>query len=109
MTIAARWSLDELSPAQASALPPLPGPTPTDFYDLGDALKAAADPTSDMLRLEVKENGRIVLELPRAEVGQGITTTMAMLVAEEMGARLSDVDVTLSDARPDLRFNQLTG
>ncbi|MGH3929999.1 MAG: molybdopterin cofactor-binding domain-containing protein, partial [Pseudonocardiaceae bacterium] len=84
-------------------------PTPTDFYDLGDALKAAADPTSDMLRLEVKENGRIVLELPRAEVGQGITTAMAMLVAEEMGARLSDVDVTLSDARPDLRFNQLTG
>ncbi|MGH3939983.1 MAG: molybdopterin cofactor-binding domain-containing protein [Pseudonocardiaceae bacterium] len=109
MTLAARWGLDELSPAQASALPPLPGPTLSDFYDLGDALKAAADPTSDMLRLEVKENGRIVLELPRAEVGQGITTAMAMLVAEEMGARLSDVDVVLSDARPDLLFNQLTG
>ncbi|MGQ0773666.1 MAG: molybdopterin cofactor-binding domain-containing protein [Pseudonocardiales bacterium] len=108
MTIAARWGPDELSPAQANALP-LPGPTPTDFYDLGDALKAAADPTSDMLRLEVKENGRIVLELPRAEVGQGITTAMAMLVAEEMGAKLSDVDVVLSDARPELMFNQLTG
>ncbi|MGH3799444.1 MAG: molybdopterin cofactor-binding domain-containing protein [Pseudonocardiaceae bacterium] len=109
LTIAARWGLDELSPAQANALPPLPGPTPSDFYDFGDALKAAADPTSDMLRLEVKENGRIVLELPRAEVGQGITTAMAMLVAEEMGATLSDVDVVLSDARPELMFNQLTG
>lgn len=109
LTIAARWGLDELSPAQANALPPLPGPTPSDFYDLGDALKAAADPTSDMLRLEVKDNGRIVLELPRAEVGQGITTAMAMLVAEEMGAKLSDVDVVLADARPELRFNQLTG
>ncbi|MGH3939836.1 MAG: molybdopterin cofactor-binding domain-containing protein, partial [Pseudonocardiaceae bacterium] len=106
MTIAARWGLDGLSPAQADALP---GPTPSDFYDLGDALKAAADPTSDMLRLEVQENGRIVLELPRAEVGQGITTAMAMLVAEEIGAELSDVDVVLADARPELRFNQLTG
>ncbi|MGH3923361.1 MAG: molybdopterin cofactor-binding domain-containing protein, partial [Pseudonocardiaceae bacterium] len=109
LTIAARWGLDELSPAHAHALPPLPGPTPSDFYDLGDALKAAADPTSDMLRLEVKENGRIVLELPRAEVGQGITTAMAMLVAEEMGAKLADVDVVLADARPELVFNQLTG
>ncbi|MGQ0717809.1 MAG: molybdopterin cofactor-binding domain-containing protein [Pseudonocardiales bacterium] len=109
LTIAARWGLDELSPAQANALPPLPGPTPSDFYDIGDALKAATDPTSDLLRLEVKENGRIVLELPRAEVGQGITTAMAMLVAEEMGARLSDVDVVLSDARPELMFNQITG
>ncbi len=109
LTIAARWGLDELNPAPAHASPPLPGPTPSDFYDLGDALKAAADLTSDMLRLEVKENGRIVLELPRAEVGQGITTAMAMLVAEEMGATLSDVDVVLSDARPELMFNQLTG
>jgi len=109
LTIAARWGLDELSAAQANAVPPLPGPTPSDFYDLGDALKAAADPTSDMLRLEVRENGRIVLELPRAEVGQGITTAMAMLVAEEIGAKLSDVDVVLADARPELLFNQLTG
>ena len=108
LTIAARWGSDELSPAQASALPP-PGPTPSDFYDVGDALKAAAAPTSDLLRLEVKENGRIVLELPRAEVGQGIMTAMAMLVAEEMGAKLSDVDVVLSDARPELMFNQITG
>ncbi|MGH3988426.1 MAG: molybdopterin cofactor-binding domain-containing protein, partial [Pseudonocardiaceae bacterium] len=72
-------------------------------------MKAATDPTSDLLRLEVKENGRIVLELPRAEVGQGLTTAMAMLVAEEMGAKLSDVDVVLSDARPELLFNQITG
>ncbi|HKR48732.1 MAG TPA: molybdopterin cofactor-binding domain-containing protein [Pseudonocardiaceae bacterium] len=109
LTIAARWGADELSPAQANALPQLPSPTVPDFYDLGDALKAAADPTSDLLRLEVTGNGRIVLELPRAEIGQGITTTMAMLVAEEMGAELSDVDVVISDARPELLFNQLTG
>ncbi|MGH3874065.1 MAG: molybdopterin cofactor-binding domain-containing protein [Pseudonocardiaceae bacterium] len=106
LTIAARWGLAESGPAQASTLP---SPTLTDFYDLGDALKAATDPTSDLLRLEVKENNHIVLELPRAEVGQGLTTAMAMLVAEEMGARLSDVDVVLSDARPELLFNQITG
>jgi isoquinoline 1-oxidoreductase beta subunit len=111
LTIAGRWALDELSPAQAEALslPPLPTPTLSDYYDLGDALKAAADPTSDLLRLEVKDNGRILLELPRVESGQGIATTMAMLVAEEMGAKLSDVDVVLAEARPELMFNQLTG
>jgi isoquinoline 1-oxidoreductase beta subunit len=109
LTIAARWGLDEFSPAQANAVPPLPSPEPMDFYDVGDALKVAIGLTSDLLRLEVKENGRIVLELPRAEVGQGITTAMAMLVAEEMGAKLSDVDVVLSDARPELMFNQTTG
>ena len=109
LTIAARWGLDELSPAQASAVPPLPGPTLSDFYDVGDALNAAVAPTSDLLRLEVTESGRIVLELPRAEVGQGITTAVGMLVAEEMSVPLSDVDVVLSDARPELVFNQVTG
>lgn len=32
-----------------------------------------------------------------------------MLVADELDARLGDVDVPLSDGRPDLLFNQLTG
>ncbi|MFI6156289.1 molybdopterin cofactor-binding domain-containing protein [Kitasatospora sp. NPDC051170] len=66
-------------------------------------------PTSHLLVLEVTAAGRAVLHLPRLEVGQGLTTAMAMLVAEELDARLTDVDVPLSDGRPELLFNQLTG
>ncbi|MER8184540.1 molybdopterin cofactor-binding domain-containing protein [Kitasatospora sp. NPDC094015] len=88
----------------AEALPGVP-----DVLDLGEALILAGLPTAHLLVLEVTEAGRVVLELPRAEVGQGLTTAIAMLVAEELDARLGDVDVPLSKARPELLFNQLTG
>ncbi|WP_233289104.1 molybdopterin cofactor-binding domain-containing protein [Kitasatospora sp. MBT63] len=91
-------------PDQAAALPGVP-----DVLDLGEALILAGLPTAHLLVLEVTEAGRVVLELPRAEVGQGLTTAIAMLVADELDARLADVDVPLSKARPELLFNQLTG
>ncbi|MFF1874962.1 molybdopterin cofactor-binding domain-containing protein [Streptomyces sp. CB03911] len=94
-------------PPAAGVLPGLPGVP--DVVDLGDALILAGLPTAHLLVLEVTAAGRVVLHLPRAEVGQGLTTAVAMLVAEELDARLDDVDVPLSDARPDLLFNQLTG
>src|SRR5207342_3560877 len=47
--------------------------------------------------------------LPRAEVGQGITTALGMVVADEIDARLVDVDVPLEDARQDLGTAQSTG
>ena len=77
--------------------------------DLGDLLILAGAPTSDMLVLSVDEEGIAHFRLPRAEVGQGITTAVAQIVAEELDARLDDVDVVLEDARPELLFNQLTG
>ncbi|MFF8093595.1 molybdopterin cofactor-binding domain-containing protein [Streptomyces sp. NPDC016675] len=39
----------------------------------------------------------------------GITTSTAMLIAEEPGVPLAQVRITLADARPELLFNQLTG
>ncbi|QFU85565.1 xanthine dehydrogenase family protein molybdopterin-binding subunit [Amycolatopsis sp. YIM 10] len=104
LTIAADVAIDQQAEAQ---LPSLPGPA--DIVDLGDVLILAGTPTSHMLVLEVAEDGRIRLQLPRAEVGQGITTAVAMLVAEELGVPLSQVEVPLSDARSELLFNQLTG
>jgi isoquinoline 1-oxidoreductase beta subunit len=79
------------------------------IVDFTDALTLAALPTRHLLVLEVTAAGRVVAHLPRAEVGQGITTAVAQIVAEESGARLDDVDVLLDDARPELLFNQLTG
>ncbi|MFJ2579304.1 molybdopterin cofactor-binding domain-containing protein [Kitasatospora aureofaciens] len=127
LTVAARLGLDAAAPATAQAavraaaatrvaaqeasaptqllgLPGIP-----DILDLGDALILAGLPTSHLLVLELTTAGRAVLRLPRLEVGQGLTTAVAMLVADELDARLGDVDVPLSDGRPELLFNQLTG
>ena len=80
-----------------------------ELVDFTDALTLAALPTQHLLVIEVTAANRVVVRLPRAEVGQGITTAVAQIVAEEVDARLADVDVVLEDARPELLFNQLTG
>ena len=54
-------------------------------------------------------DGTASFALPRMEVGQGITTSTAMLIAEELELPLDRVRVTLADARPELVWNQLTG
>jgi isoquinoline 1-oxidoreductase beta subunit len=80
-----------------------------EFVDFSDVLTLAAAPTQHLLVVEITTANRVVVRVPRAEVGQGITTAMAVLAAEELDARLADVDVVLEDARPELLFNQLTG
>ena len=72
-------------------------------------LTDAARPTANLITVEVNEDGTASFALPRAEVGQGITTSTAMLIAEELDLPLDQVTVTLADARPELLFNQLTG
>ena len=62
----------------------------------------------EKLVLEVTSANRVLVRLPRAEVGQGITTAVAMMIAEELDARLADVDIPLADARTD-GGNQYTG
>ncbi|GAB3488280.1 molybdopterin cofactor-binding domain-containing protein [Amycolatopsis cihanbeyliensis] len=87
----------------------LPSPELTDLLDLNDMMTAAALPTSGLITVEVDTDGTVSFALPRAEVGQGITTSTAMLIAEELGVPVDRVRVTLADARPELVFNQLTG
>jgi isoquinoline 1-oxidoreductase beta subunit len=97
----------ELGPAPARGA--IPTIQPVDAYDLSDLLTDAALPTSNLITVEVNPDGTVSFALPRAEVGQGITTAVAMTIAEEMDLALSQVRVTLADARPELLFNQLTG
>ncbi|MGI5380020.1 molybdopterin cofactor-binding domain-containing protein [Streptomyces sp. CA-251387] len=61
----------------------------------------------EMLVLEVTPANRVVVRLPRVEVGQGVTTAVAMMIAEELDARLADVDIPLADART--KGSQFTG
>ncbi|MFI0351161.1 molybdopterin cofactor-binding domain-containing protein [Actinomadura sp. 9N407] len=84
-------------------------PQPEEILDVGDLVRLASAPTSGLVAVQVHEDGTASFALPRAEVGQGITTTVAMLIAEELDLPLEKVAVTLSDARPELLFNQFTG
>ncbi|OLR94729.1 xanthine dehydrogenase family protein molybdopterin-binding subunit [Actinokineospora bangkokensis] len=106
-TLTVAGELLSASPDAEAAIPSLP--EPAEILDLGDVLILAGTPTAHMLVLRVDLDGTATLRLPRAEVGQGITTAAAMLVAEELDLPLARVRVELDDARPELLFNQLTG
>jgi len=94
---------------EAQAALPLVPPDTTDFFDLGDAVTLTSLPTMPLVKLTIGTNGRVTFEMPRAESGQGISTALAMMIAEELDVPLNMVDVTLADARPELLVNQLTG
>ena len=100
---------DLVSPPIAAADEDISASDLTDVVDLNDVMTLAAKPTSNLIRVEVHDDGTVSFALPRAEVGQGITTSTAMLIAEEMDLPIDRVRVTLADARPELVFNQLTG
>jgi isoquinoline 1-oxidoreductase beta subunit len=84
-------------------------PQPEDIFDLGDLQNLAATPTSGLVSVQVNEDGTASFALHRCEVGQGITTTVAMMIAEELDLPVERVTITLADARPELLMNQLTG
>src|ERR1700733_10592249 len=92
---AAQWFVE---PADAS----ITTVQPVDFYDLSDLLTDAAVLTAGLLTVTVNADGTVSFALPRAEVGQGITTAVAMTIADEMGIGLDQVTITLADARPEL-------
>jgi len=99
----------EVGTAPDAAADGIPSAEITELIDLNDVMTLAALPTSNLITIEVDTDGTVSFALPRAEVGQGITTSTAMLIAEEMDVPLDRVRVTLADARPELVFNQLTG
>jgi isoquinoline 1-oxidoreductase beta subunit len=98
-----------LSQAPANAVPIPSVPQIPELYDLNDFLTHCTMPTANLVAIHVDEAGDAHYALPRMEVGQGITTAAAMLIADEMDLPLERVHVTLSPARPELLFNQLTG
>jgi isoquinoline 1-oxidoreductase beta subunit len=86
----------------------VPTVQPVDFYDLTDLLTDSTMPTAHLITVSVNPDGTVSFSLPRAEVGQGITTAVAMVIADEMDVSVEKVKVTLADARPELMFNQQT-
>lgn len=104
---AAQLGVGALSPAAAAPGPAVP--QPADLYDLTDLITDAAAPTSGLISVVMHTDGTANFQLPRAEVGQGITTAIAMLIAEELDLPLAKVNVSLAPARPELVWNQVTG
>lgn len=104
-TLVAAADLRAARPARASVATV----QPVDLYDLTDFLTDAANLTAALITVTVNPDGTASFALPRAEVGQGITTAIAMVIADELDVPLGKVNITLSDARPELEFNQLTG
>ncbi|MCW2755446.1 MAG: isoquinoline 1-oxidoreductase [Marmoricola sp.] len=104
LAVAADLSLGNPAYAAVPSLPQIP-----ELYDLGDLQTDAARPTANLIRIVINTDGTASFELPRMEVGQGITTSTAMIIAEELDLPVDKVHVSLAPARPELMFNQLTG
>ncbi|QYJ03649.1 molybdopterin-dependent oxidoreductase [Nocardioides panacisoli] len=106
-TLAVAADLAIAKPARADGVPSVP--QIPEIYDLEDLQTDAALPTSQLITIEIDDEGNANFAIPRMEVGQGITTSTAMIIAEELDLPLEKVNVTLAPARPELLFNQLTG
>ena len=108
LAVGVSWIANTSDPRPAdAAVPSLP--QPEDIFDLGDLQNLAAAPTSGLISVELKTDGTAFFAVPRAEVGQGMTTSIAMMVAEELDLPMDKITIGLADARPELLMNQLTG
>ncbi|MBP2364479.1 molybdopterin cofactor-binding domain-containing protein [Pseudonocardia parietis] len=110
LVVAAEFGRQQLfaPPGASAAAIPSP-PQVADVYDLCDAIRDSARPTANLVKVEVNRDGTVSFALPRSDNGQGIITSTAMIIAEEMDLDPDQVIVTLADSRPELVFNQLTG
>jgi isoquinoline 1-oxidoreductase beta subunit len=97
LVVAAQFDETVLSPDRAAAAG-ISVPEPSEIFDLTDMLTTAALPTSGLISIQLNADGTASFALPRAEVGQGITTSSAMLIAEELDIPLADVRITLAAA-----------
>ncbi|MEV0321457.1 molybdopterin cofactor-binding domain-containing protein [Streptomyces sp. NPDC050658] len=107
LAVGVRFGVDATGESAEAAVPSLP--QPENIFDLGDMQNLAAAPTSGLIAVQVHADGTASFAVPRAEVGQGMTTAIAMMIAEEMDLPIGKVRVTLADARPELLMNQMTG
>ncbi len=104
------WETAAPSTAQAAGAMPIPSnPTFSDNYDFLDTYRDSCLPTNNQLKIEMSPEGKASFGLPRQESGQGILTSFAQVIADELDMPIEDVDVFNADARPELVFNQLTG
>ncbi|MCI2423641.1 molybdopterin-dependent oxidoreductase [Saccharopolyspora sp. K220] len=106
LTIIGKFVGEGETAAATGAPTQIPTPTLVETVDLGHFVSLESAPHAPALRLGITEDGKAWFELPKLEMGQGISTTMAMIIAEELDARPSDVVIEQSDARTELGVMQ---
>jgi isoquinoline 1-oxidoreductase beta subunit len=102
LVIGGAW-LENREAEAAFAIPEL-----GEVFDIADVVTLAELPYMTNLVLEITEDNRVYFELPRLDMGQGIATAAAQLVAEELCADYDRTDVAHSDRRADRPFS-MTG
>ncbi len=104
------WQTAAPSTANAADAMAIPSnPTFSDEYDFLDLYRDSCAPTNHLLQIEVLPDGTASFALPRQDSGQGILTSFAQVIADELDMPIEQVRVFNSDARPELVWNQLTG
>lgn len=109
LVVATRLASNVVNPPKAEAAGLPSNPLLADHYDFIDCMKDVTRPTANLVTVEVRKDGTIHHASPVSENGQGITTTLAMVIAEELYVPLKQVHVTQADAHPEYLYNQLTG
>src|SRR5205823_7196627 len=66
----------------------------------GTATPALGEPFAPNAFLEIERDGTVTISVIRSEMGQGVLTTMPMLVAEELEADWSTVHIKQALANP---------
>ena len=56
-------------------------------------------PDSANVNISIQQNGQILITMGMADLGGGQPTTMSLLVAEVLGANLSDISINLGDTQ----------
>jgi isoquinoline 1-oxidoreductase beta subunit len=107
LAMAARIGLDGATAGLADA-EGVAAPEMANVFDGTDYLVTTGQPYYYDLLIEITAGNRVRFEVPRQEVGQGVITTAAMILADNLDARLDDVDATLSPAEVRRRTSQFT-
>src|SRR5437660_7711019 len=96
----------DLHPANAA----IPGyPELEEHQDFPDIFIQDDGPFLYDLLVEIKPDNRVYFEIPRMDVGQGVMTTIATMMADNLDVPLENMDVALSKAEPKRADAQLTG
>src|SRR5438045_7921948 len=74
-----------------------------------DKAKKKAPPNPFIAYVHVKPDGQISLIVAKSEMGQGIKTGLAMILAEEAAVDFNAVHVEQAETRPDLYAHMGTG
>ena len=69
-----------------------------DLLTAPDSLVAGAGESIFNAWIKISQDGRVIVQVPRQEMGQGVLTALPMLVAEELDIDMSMVDFEQADA-----------